>query len=116
MNLEAYLRTRHNKVNSLTKKEAELLSISYPLGKGWVKRYANIEIPSEMMTRLNEAREQSKLYRVEVKNRQAPPLKLSAKQKKQQKAEIAKLVGRIVAHGCKNAERMTEHLTRTPTR
>lgn len=38
MNLKEYLAKRHCKIKALTKKEATILGIPYPLRKGWAEQ------------------------------------------------------------------------------
>lgn len=51
-----YLRHRHPTVNSLTKSEADIIGINYPLESGWVKKFGSINIYPETFERLEKAR------------------------------------------------------------
>lgn len=52
MTLTAYLAQRGKKAKALTKGEAELLGIPYPLQAGWPRKYGGLEIDPEMLARL----------------------------------------------------------------
>jgi hypothetical protein len=52
MTLTGYLAQRGVKAKALTKGEAELLGIPYPLRAGWPRRHGAMEIEEEMLTRL----------------------------------------------------------------
>jgi hypothetical protein len=54
--LEQYLRTKHPTINALTRIEANILGLEYPLKSGWVYKYGNLEIPSEILIKLNASR------------------------------------------------------------
>lgn len=56
MKLLEYLRTRHPTVNALTKVEADIIGIDYPLMSGWVKIYGRIEVSENMVEALKKAR------------------------------------------------------------
>jgi DNA repair protein RadD len=51
----AYLRERHPTVNALTKPEAQMLGIDFPLRAGWVERGS--DIPVSILPKLREVRE-----------------------------------------------------------
>jgi hypothetical protein len=52
MTLTGYLTQRGVKAKALTKGEAELLGIPYPLRAGWPRRHGAMEIEEEMLARL----------------------------------------------------------------
>jgi hypothetical protein len=52
MTLAAYLVQRGKKAKALTKGEAELLGIPYPLRAGWPRRHGAIEIEEGMLEQL----------------------------------------------------------------
>jgi hypothetical protein len=52
MTLTGYLAQRGVKAKALTKGEAELLGIPYPLRAGWPRRHGAMEIEEEMLARL----------------------------------------------------------------
>ena len=53
MTLTAYLAQRGVKAKALTKGEAELLGIPYPLQCGWPRKYGGIEIDEGLLTKLS---------------------------------------------------------------
>lgn len=55
MKLSSYVREKHPTINALTKYEAKLLYIDYPLKSGWFKTYMNVEIPMEIVKKMREA-------------------------------------------------------------
>jgi len=55
-----YLQQRGKKAYSLTRIEAEMLGIPYPLEKGWVKRYSELEIDGNGWLNLTGARKRNK--------------------------------------------------------
>jgi hypothetical protein len=52
MTLTAYLAQRGVKAKALTRGEAELLDIPYPLQGGWPRKYGAMEIDEELIKRL----------------------------------------------------------------
>jgi hypothetical protein len=52
MTLTAYLAQRGKKAKALTKGEADLLGIPYPLRAGWPRRHGAMEIEEEMLAQL----------------------------------------------------------------
>jgi len=52
MTLAAYLVQRGKKAKALTKGEADLLGIPYPLRAGWPRRHGAIEISEELLEQL----------------------------------------------------------------
>jgi hypothetical protein len=52
MTLTAYLAQRGTKAKALTKREADLLGIPFPLQCGWPRRYGAIEIEDGMLEQL----------------------------------------------------------------
>jgi len=52
MTLTAYLAQRGTKAKALTKGEADLLGIPYPLRSGWPRRHGAMEIDEPMVQRL----------------------------------------------------------------
>jgi hypothetical protein len=51
--LTAYLARRGVKAKALTKREAELLGIPYPLQRGWPRKYGGIEIDEGLLMQLS---------------------------------------------------------------
>jgi len=65
LTLQQYLRIRHSTVNALTRVEAGILGINYPLESGWIESYSE-DIPHERLCELLAAREKryaSKSYK-----------------------------------------------------
>jgi len=58
MKLINYLQIRGKLSNALTRAEAKILYIDYPLEKGWLDKFGEIEIPDEIIIKLTKAREQ----------------------------------------------------------
>ena len=56
LTLTEYLRIRHQTVNALTRAEAKILGIAYPLQTGWVGNYIE-DIPHEKLVELLAAKE-----------------------------------------------------------
>jgi len=52
MTLSGYLAQRGTKAKALTRGEAALLGIPYPLQAGWPRRYGAVEIAEEMLQQL----------------------------------------------------------------
>lgn len=52
MTLSAYLAQRGKKAKALTKGEAALLGIPFPLQSGWPRRYGTVEIDEAMLEQL----------------------------------------------------------------
>jgi hypothetical protein len=52
MTLTAYLAQRGVKAKALTRGEATLLGIAYPLQKGWARKHGGMKIEGEMLPRL----------------------------------------------------------------
>jgi len=61
MILSAYLVQRGKKAKALTRGEAALLGIPYPLQSGWPKRYGTLEIDDQLFDRLIECATASQL-------------------------------------------------------
>lgn len=112
MNLKEYLRTRHPTVNALTKAEAKLIGLDYPLVGGWVKKYGNLELPDEIVTKLKQAKRDRdvKVFSNKAKKQYAP--KMTKKEKREQVSEISKLVSKIINNGCSDKARMIAHLNK----
>lgn len=57
MNLHEYLqrRAKNRNISALTKKEADLMSIPWPLPKGWPKRYGKLLIDDALLVLLDDA-------------------------------------------------------------
>lgn len=123
MNLLNYLRTRHRSVNALTRPEAVIIGLDYPLVRGWVDKYGSLEIPDEIVTKLKSARKER--YAKVASNKAKTFKKLQAKkklisgvltqsksQKKKQSNEVERMVKNIIADGCSNQERMLAHLNK----
>ena len=47
-----YLRDRFSRSNALTRREAELIGLKWPLKSGWVSRFANVQIPDDKVEQL----------------------------------------------------------------
>jgi ribosomal protein L7/L12 len=122
MKLIDYLRERHPRINALTRAEAGLLGISYPLVSGWVDRHGDMELSPEKAQELKDARAKryakksyQKAKAKSVRRRKADnPAQPLGRETKKQKAEtqnsLTKLVKTIVHTGCKDAKRLEEHL------
>ena len=120
MKLIDYLRERNKRINALTRAEAELIGISYPLESGWVCRHGDMELSHGKVNELREARAkryEKKSYqkakaksisRRKVDNQ--PLVRETKKQKVETKNSLTKLVKTIVNTGCKDAKRLEEHL------
>lgn len=54
MNLKGYLKTRGVLANALFKKEAAMLNLPWPLPRGWVSIYGDIEISKDAEDRLRK--------------------------------------------------------------
>ena len=98
MTLIEYLRIRHPTVNSITRAEANILGISYPLQAGWVYRY-NEDIPYETVCELVRKMNERKAT---VAYKQAKDM---AKQKKSKnhvdsKCTIDSLATKLIKNGC----------------
>jgi hypothetical protein len=52
MTLSGYLKLRGKKAKALTRIEAEVFGIPYPLQSGWPKRYGVMEVTQEMVERV----------------------------------------------------------------
>ena len=61
MTLSAYLAQRGKKAKALTKGEAALLGIPFPLQSGWPRRYGAVEIDDQLLGRLVACAEASRL-------------------------------------------------------
>lgn len=57
MTLSGYLAQRGTKAKALTKGEAMLLGIPYPLQAGWPRRYGSAEIDDELLEQLRACAE-----------------------------------------------------------
>ena len=118
MNLIEYLRERHEFVNALTMSEAKIIGISYPLIRGWVGKYGSLELPDDIVIKLKKARADrySKVAenkaKKKKKNASPNPLNMTKAQKKELGYEISNLVKKIISNGCKDNDRMLEHLSR----
>jgi hypothetical protein len=120
MKLHEYLKIRCKSSNALTKPEADLLYISYPLPEGWVKRYGNVEIDDELFDRLTSARKNQKEAQSK-RRKKRQDFKIKQQEIGLDTAsitDITKLVKTIVANGCSDEERLVNHLTKpiTPRR
>lgn len=88
MKLLEYLRIRHPKVNALTKVEAGILGINYPLESGWVELYTD-DIPYETVCELLRKRaeryetESYKASKTKSKNKGVKKFKYSKKKQVQ---------------------------------
>ena len=58
MKLKDYLKKRNKSANALTLAEAKVIHINYPLEKGWVKTYGDIELSAETLEKLHQAKGQ----------------------------------------------------------
>ena len=72
MNLKGYLKTRGVLANALFKKEAAMLNLPWPLPRGWVSIYGDIEISKDAEERLrnflrNKGRSHQDLFQQEDK-------------------------------------------------
>lgn len=47
-----YLRDRFSRSSALTRREAELIGLKWPLKSGWVSRFANVQIPDDKAEQL----------------------------------------------------------------
>ena len=57
MTLDQYLRLRHSSVLAITKAEAKLIGIQYPLKNGWIDRHGGMVLSREQVNELKNARE-----------------------------------------------------------
>ena len=67
MTLASYLGSRGVGVKALSKKEAKLLGIPYPLRKGWADKHSKLRIDDALLHKLEQAR--GKIKREEPKKR-----------------------------------------------
>lgn len=61
MTLSGYLAQRGTKAKALTKGEAALLGIPYPLQAGWPRRYGSVEIDDDLLVKLVACAEVARL-------------------------------------------------------
>lgn len=78
MTLSAYLAQRGKKAKALTKGEAALLGVPFPLQAGWPRRYGAVEIDEAMLEQLEACAEaarraaEEKSRRAEAKHAAGP--------------------------------------------
>lgn len=133
MNLTDYLRERHPTINALTRAEARVIGIKYPLQKGWAVKYASLELPDEIVEKLRKARadrySQESYQKAKAKsqrageNKQHKPAKdkrnkqlprETKRQKRERLDSLTRLVKTIINQGCTDAEKLARHLNRRP--
>lgn len=52
--LKVYLQERFSKANALTRREAEIIGLKWPMEKGWVKKFGSVEISQDKMGALSK--------------------------------------------------------------
>ena len=119
--MSEYLRERHPTINSLTRNEARVIGLRFPLVSGWVNRLGDEQLSDETVKKLRNARiarytkvaeeTQARLNLERVNKKVAKKQKLP-KLDKQATESIKKLVTSIIASGCTSEKRMKEHLTK----
>ena len=98
MNLIDYLRSRHPTVNALTRAEAEIIGLDYPLVKGWVDKYENLYVPEDMF--LDLVRAKNKRYK-----------KVASINKK-----TMRKIEKVAAKGCSDINRLSNNLMKPSKR
>lgn len=121
MNLKGYLKTRGVLANALFKKEAAMLNLPWPLPKGWVSVYGDIEISKEAEERLrnflnNKGRSHPDLFQQRNQTaRTELPASIFAHQAAQQLAKNiqVELEARIRSELMKHAEKIVEEVAKS---
>jgi len=122
MKLIDYLRTRHPYINALTKPEAKILHLGYPMVTGWVERHGQIELDEEIVKRLVEARKRRKVevnkqkqqyHKKKAKNKRKVESKMSKKMASETEKSLHALMNAIVKNGFSDEARMKKNLLQT---